>query len=132
MLHSVQGDTRNILQVEINTISSSFGALSSKIADMFQFFHRRNLLETCIDNGTGTGTDVVPPNGAVEGIIASLAAAHSAYISQLHGDSGSDCDSGVDSQVKVVVAMIVQTTERNFSDQRIIEYGTARAYFSRV
>ncbi len=32
MLHAVENDTRSMLQVELNTISSSFGGLSSKVS----------------------------------------------------------------------------------------------------
>lgn len=32
MLHSVENDPRTLMQVELNTIASSFGALSSKVS----------------------------------------------------------------------------------------------------
>jgi len=35
MLHDVVGDPRKFLQVELNTIASSFGALSTKVAEMY-------------------------------------------------------------------------------------------------
>jgi hypothetical protein len=34
MLHSVENDPRTFMQVELNTIASSFGALSSKVSEM--------------------------------------------------------------------------------------------------
>ena len=40
MLHEVDDDSRDILQVEINTIASSFGSLSTKISDMHRFFYQ--------------------------------------------------------------------------------------------
>ena len=33
MLHAVEGDPRQLMQVELNTIAASFGALSSKVSN---------------------------------------------------------------------------------------------------
>jgi glutathione synthase len=36
MLHEVENDPRTLMQVELNTIASSFGALSSKVKPSFK------------------------------------------------------------------------------------------------
>lgn len=50
MLHHVENDARDILQVEINTIASSFGSLSTKISEMHRFFYEKE--DSTISVGT--------------------------------------------------------------------------------
>lgn len=67
---STSGDSsRSVLQVELNTIASSFGCLSNKISDMHK------ALSTCPKNS-------LPENKSMERIASSLIAAHNEYIAQ--------------------------------------------------
>lgn len=94
MLHSVEGDDRDLLQVEINTIASSFGALSTNICTMHRSFYP---------------TDDVPANSAIAGICDGIFAAHCKFQAQT-------------SNLGNTVVMITQNNERNFADQRLLEY----------
>ena len=104
MLHARKGDPRTLLQVEINTIASSFGALSTRVAQMHQAF-----------GGLEQATHPVrvPPNPALDEIAAGIAAAHRAYLAQ----TGRGADDGT-----AAVVMVVQPGERNFADQRLLQF----------
>jgi glutathione synthase len=68
MLHVQDNDPRSFLQVEINTIASSFGSLSTKISEMHRSFEvNRN----------------IPENIALDELCDGLAAAHYEYIRQI-------------------------------------------------
>ncbi|GJN92840.1 hypothetical protein Rhopal_005878-T1 [Rhodotorula paludigena] len=104
LVHAPEGaDTKDyaIKQVEFNTISSSFGALSTRVGDL----HRYLLANGAYPTHPSLTRSALPPNGALEGLAAGLAAAHKAY--------------GVDS---AVVLMVTQDNERNAFDQRPLEY----------
>jgi len=105
MLHSRKGDTRSLLQVEINTIASSFGSLSTRIAQMHQAF---GALEQA------THPVRVPPNPALDDIAGGIAAAHRAYLTQTGRATADDST--------VAVVMVVQPGERNFADQRLLQF----------
>ena len=103
MLHDVAGDDRKFLQVELNTIASSFGALSTKIAEMF-----RSLLEA----------PNVPKNIALEEIVSGLYCAHMEYIRQM----------GI-AENSAAVMMMVQPNERNYADQVLLtSYHSSESY----
>ena len=80
MLHFKENDPRSLLQVELNTISSSFGSLSTKIAEMH---HEFNSMETTnvnyVDNESFSD---IPINTALDCIAEGLACAHKTYIAQ--------------------------------------------------
>lgn len=65
-----------IKQVEFNTISSSFGALASRVSELHRYllqsgqYPRHPLLDSL---------DKLPPNAALKALSAGLAAAHKAY-----------------------------------------------------
>lgn len=109
MLHDVPGDTRKILQVEINTISSGLGFLSTKIADM-----QRALA----DEST---RQRIPENQALSQLVMGLHAAHEEYLRQGRRRSSEDSKD-------VRVLFVVQSAERNFADQRALEHGLLRQY----
>lgn len=94
MLH--RGDTP--LQVELNTIASSFGCLSSKVARMHAELHSK-------DNPAGS----LPINHADEGIAKGLALALQEYQRQFPNSNA-------------VVVMVVQPGETNSCDQRDLEF----------
>ena len=83
------------LQVELNTIASSFGCLSSKLSKMHQELH---------------DDDSLPANHADEGIAKGLALAVQEYQRQFP------------STKNAVVVMVVQPGETNSCDQRDLEF----------
>lgn len=108
MFHEVPGDERNILQVEINTIASSFGALSNKLTDMHNIFNSSIFIR---DNYH------IPGNNTISGISNALVSAHKKYISVMNADASN-----------VIIIMVVQPNERNFSDQKLIQFECLKTY----
>jgi glutathione synthase len=100
MLHEVADDTRGILQVEINTIASSFGSLSTKISEMHSLFYPY---------------DDIPSNIALTAISEAIAYAHHFYIKSTQ-------------LLDSIVIMVIQPNERNFSDQRHIHFELLEEY----
>ena len=100
MLHAPEGGSAaaRLTQVELNAISSSFGAMSTQISGLHRSFLERGLYG-------GGDAAALPANETLQGICASLAAAWTKF-----GKPGA------------VVLMLVQSTERNISDQRWLEY----------
>ncbi|CEG46252.1 glutathione synthetase [Plasmopara halstedii] len=114
MLHEPQidsaGDSQRLLQVELNTISSSFACISSLVSDMHRFLISRFGAEIPgLEKYYGiTSSDfqrALPQNDAINELPNALAAAHKHY--------------GVDD---AVVTFVVQPNEANAIDQRWIEY----------
>ncbi|KIW38494.1 glutathione synthetase [Exophiala oligosperma] len=117
MLHTPEDGPQSLRQVEFNTISSSFGGLSCRVAEMHTHLATypspqhpvaypphplfSNSKETRIKT-----TGRPPVNAAVSTLTAGLAAAHQAY-----GPSKSS------PQLPTCVLFIVQDTERNVFDQ---------------
>lgn len=101
MQHSVAGDARTLLQVEINTIASSFASLSTRIYEMY-----RDLDPQSIGN--------LPANEALQNIAEALAIAHTEFLNQRKPLAGEE--------KTVIMLMVVQSCERNFADQRLLEF----------
>lgn len=122
MLHDVPGDPRTLLQVEINTIASSFGSLSTKIAEMYRAFDPEN--------------DNIPLNNALEGLCDGLASAHFEFLRQKKESiSASDtfgCDEQQKPQMKATIIMVVQPGERNIADQRLLHFELLKKYGASV
>lgn len=97
-----QEEGRQIKQVEFNTVSVSFGALSSKVTEMHKF-----LAETAKKGVHGE----VPVSDSLRLIAKGLATMHSAY----------GCP-------EAVVLFVVQPDETNVMDQRLVEYELFRQY----
>eukprot|EP01041_Mallomonas_annulata_P003989 gene3989-7945_t len=115
MLHDRPNDSRKLLQVELNTIAASFGALSTKISEMHAAFYSHSL----------STQESLPSNKALNEIAAGLAAAHGAYIKQTRVDlsDGHEHEHGQSVSVaNVCILFVVQAGERNFSDQKHIQY----------
>jgi len=91
------------LQVELNTIASSFGCLSTVVAQTHAF----------VTAGyAGTVPEAwlpLPPNAARSGLAAGIAAAHAEYARQFPGAAAR-------------VAFVVQPGERNQMDQRMLAH----------
>ncbi|CAG8588857.1 10085_t:CDS:2 [Ambispora leptoticha] len=103
LLHLPPGANEpKILQVEYNTIASSFSSLSSLATDM----HRYLLKATnYFDSSPIIKEESLPQNEALDRLAKGIAKAHELYGSQ-----------------NAIVIMIVQPKERNAFDQRWIEY----------
>eukprot|EP01035_Chromulina_nebulosa_P021123 gene21123-27373_t len=102
MQHSVAGDSRTLLQVEINTIASSFASLSTRIYEMY-----RDLDSQSVGN--------LPVNEALQNIAEVLAVAHNEFSNQRKSWA-------VEDKRTVIMLMVVQSCERNFADQRLLEF----------
>ncbi|CAK5284402.1 unnamed protein product [Mycena citricolor] len=93
-------------QVEFNTISSSFGALSERTAALHRYLHATT---SYYDLHPGMKTEDFPANTTTTGLVEGLAAAHAAY--------------GVERHVLASrILFVVQPGERNVFDQRFLEY----------
>ena len=101
MLHVKEGDPKGLLQVEINTIASSFGSLSTRIAEM----------HSELEAFAGSAHQV-HNHDALDEIASGLASGHRAYMRQ----AGRQVDTDLG------IAMIVQPGERNFADQRLLQF----------
>ncbi|KAI0331124.1 glutathione synthase [Cubamyces sp. BRFM 1775] len=114
LLHtpSKEGAPLELKQVEFNTISSSFGALSENVAKL----HRHLLATTEYFNSSPLlKLENLPPNDTIAGLAEGLAAAHKAY------DSPS-----------AWILFVVQDGERNVFDQRWLEYELLEKHSIRV
>jgi glutathione synthase len=107
MQHETAGDPRTLLQVEVNTIASSFGGLSTKISEMHKSFEP--------DKN-------IPINAAVEGIAKSIANAHYEYIRQMKD---------IITKVPQII-MVIQPNERNFADQRMLHFELIKKYNNKI
>ncbi|ETI36743.1 glutathione synthetase [Phytophthora nicotianae CJ01A1] len=114
MLHEPQadvaGDSQRLLQVELNTISSSFACISSLVSGMHSFLVSRlgaeiPALEKHYGIPSAEYANALPQNDAIIELPNSLASAHKLY--------------GVKD---AVVMFVVQPNEANAIDQRWLEY----------
>uniref|UniRef100_A0AAV1VD27 Glutathione synthetase n=1 Tax=Peronospora matthiolae TaxID=2874970 RepID=A0AAV1VD27_9STRA len=101
---------QQLLQVELNTIASSFGCISSLVSDMHRFLLNRfgpemMALEKHYGIATAEYRTALPQNDAITEIPNALAAAYEQY--------------GVKD---AVVMFVVQPNETNAIDQRWLEY----------
>ncbi|KAG1899476.1 glutathione synthase [Suillus fuscotomentosus] len=102
LLHAAE-DRLALKQVEFNTISSSFGPLSERVAAM----HRNILASTSYFSASPHLTaDNFPENSTTSGLVEGLSKAHEAYgVRDAH------------------ILFVVQPNERNVFDQQWLEYG---------
>ncbi|CAI5747067.1 unnamed protein product [Peronospora destructor] len=113
MLHEpqagVSSDSQRLLQVELNTISSSFGCISSLVSGMHSFLLNRFGDIPALEEHYGITFDQyskgLPQNDAILELPNALAAAHKHY--------------GVKN---AVIMFVVQPNEANAIDQRWLEY----------
>ncbi|KAG6580005.1 Glutathione synthetase [Phytophthora cinnamomi] len=114
MLHEPQtgvaGDSQRLLQVELNTISSSFACISSLVSGMHSYLiGRHGVGIPALEKNYGiAATELecgLPRNDAIKELPNALAAAHKHY--------------GVKD---AVVMFVVQPNEANAIDQRWLEY----------
>ncbi|KAF8315572.1 glutathione synthase [Clavulina sp. PMI_390] len=100
LVHQLISDTKpSLKQVEFNTISSSFGALSNEVAKMHQHLWGHFALQSYAPKA------LLPENPVLDQMSSAIASAHKAY-----GNAAS------------AVLFVVQPQERNVFDQRLLEY----------
>ncbi|PCH40544.1 glutathione synthase [Wolfiporia cocos MD-104 SS10] len=103
LLHAPSnGEPVSLKQVEFNTISSSFGALSERSADLHKYLYRST---GYYDTSPYLKEDNLPPNRTIAGLAEGLAEAHKAY-----------------NAPNTRILIVVQNGERNVFDQRWLEY----------
>jgi glutathione synthase len=104
------------LQVELNTIASSFGCLSTKVSQLHQFLYHDQL--------TLQNQYQLIDNPAAVSIVDGLAAAFHEYVQQRSRsleELGTSADDST-SSYQPVILMIVQPHEANACDQRALEF----------
>lgn len=113
MLHiggeSEHASTPSLKQVEFNTIASSFGGLSTKVAGL----HKHLLRSACYNPYAQSWIkeESLVSSSSTASLAAGLAAAHEAYGPAARGPRAQKC-----------ILFIIQPDERNVFDQRALEY----------
>lgn len=103
LLHAPgNGEPMSLRQVEFNTISSSFGALSERAADLHEYLYKSTQYYGASSN---LRAENFPPNRTTAGLAEGLAEGHKAY--------------GI---LNARILFVVQDNERNVFDQRWLEY----------
>jgi glutathione synthase len=131
---SKRDKTVGLLQVELNTIASSFGSLSSRITSMHKYTLKHNIPKVL-------GT--LPGNESLKSIAHALCFAHQEYMKVRMSNSkeelnamwnkmglnkpstASSSSSGSPQTHEVKIMFVVQPNERNVMDQRLLEYEIA-------
>ncbi|KAH9256239.1 glutathione synthetase [Batrachochytrium salamandrivorans] len=106
--------THRLLQIELNTIASSFGCLSARVTRLHQ--HLVGYKSYLIDEDQAEKQFTLPDNAADEQLPAAIAQAHRAY--ELQNPT----------VVGAVVLFVCQEGERNYVDQRHLEYELANKH----
>lgn len=116
-----------LLQIELNTIASSFGCLSARISKMHAYLCATapadiaTVLDTQAAGELAAGAEL-PANAALELLPDALGAAHAAYVAQASTIAGSgDGVKGLNPATSPVALFVVQPGERNVADQRMLE-----------
>ncbi|GAA6016177.1 hypothetical protein JCM11491_003758 [Sporobolomyces phaffii] len=97
-------------QVEFNTISSSFGALSTRVSQLHRFLIESK--EYPSSHPYLSDPSRLPENKALEGIAKGLVDAHFAY----------------ENHENAVVMMVIQDGERNAFDQRLLQWHVTQTH----
>ncbi|CDK24657.1 unnamed protein product [Kuraishia capsulata CBS 1993] len=106
MLDTANGEER-IKQVEFNTVSISFGGLSSKVGELHSFLNSKG--DYSSDKGNYYRDEDLPVSDSIKGLSEGLAQGVRYYESS-------------ESVKDTVVLFVVQHNERNVFDQRLLEY----------
>ncbi|KAI0783471.1 glutathione synthase [Abortiporus biennis] len=120
MIHTPSNEQPSLKQVEFNTISSSFGTLSERSAQM----HRYLLKSTgYYESSPYLKEENLPPNQTTAGLAEGIATAHKAYNTskQVYNMERSS-SSLIFFSNSARVLFVVQDNERNVFDQRWLEY----------
>lgn len=103
MLHNAKNDSRTFLQVEFNTIASSFGSLSTKISEMHKYF------------SSPSDASSIPTNTSLASICKALGYSHQQFCLSTNTENA-------------IIIMVVKEGERNFSDQKLLVYELAERH----
>ncbi|KAG8863427.1 hypothetical protein FRC20_010747 [Serendipita sp. 405] len=104
-------------QVEFNTISASFGALSQGVDGLHKFLLSSSGYFQCSDI---INKENLPSNDTLEQIVQGLVQAHKAYLSPDSPPHVALDPSTLNSNIRIL--FVVQPNERNVFDQRFLEY----------
>ncbi|CAD6884917.1 unnamed protein product [Tilletia laevis] len=116
-------------QVEFNTISASFGALSTRASELHRFSHTSTGAFFQAAPEQLSTLECLPPNRALQTLAGGLAAGHKAYIDaevapSAHQSSAKPSDPAI--------LFVVQPGERNAFDQRWLEFELGSVHSIRV
>lgn len=103
------------MQIELNTIAASFGALSTRLSRLHQYLVSRYPAATSIQ------LDQLPAQNALYGFADGIAAAHRAFCT-MHNPDGD----------RTVIVFVVQPGERNAFDQRWLQASIWERHRARV
>ncbi|KAK0549119.1 Glutathione synthetase [Tilletia horrida] len=118
------GSRRNLelKQVEFNTISASFGSLSSRVSELHRHTHTATTAFWGAADELRSAERTLPSNKALQTLAGGLAAAHRAY---------NEAQQGSATEAPAVL-FVVQPEERNAFDQRWLEYELSSTHQIRV
>ncbi len=118
MIHQKSKDEFVIKQIEFNTISVSFGGLSTLVADLHRYLYSSGVynnhsksIDTNNNNNIEYSLDSLPESKSAFEIAKGLASGHNAYLKSSLSSSNSNSESST------AILMIVQPNERNIFDQ---------------
>lgn len=94
-------------QVEFNTVSVSFGGLTSKVADLHRYLTATGAYGDHVD----FDLEAIPRSNSIKELADGLAEAHKAYVAQ-----------NKTKDTKTAVLAVVEEHEKNAIDQRHLEY----------
>ena len=122
--YMVDDRSSRLLQIELNTISSSFGCLSTQVHNTLGYIHSRyrDHLENNVEVQVSESLNKIPE---------ALKAAHECYVKnemEKSSSSSSSLSSSSSSIVTIppVILFVVQEGERNIMDQRLIEFSLSK------
>ncbi|ANB15487.1 glutathione synthase [Sugiyamaella lignohabitans] len=99
-----------IKQVEFNTVSVSFGGLSSKLSELHNYLVAADVYNLSIQGLPALDKNSIPISKSLVKLSSSLAEMHKAYITREGRDQGT------------AILFVVQPGERNALDQRLLEF----------
>lgn len=123
--YMVDAATRRLLQVELNTIASSFGCLASRATRL----HKHLLFSNPVTRSACGALDdrfaetnqldesILPTNQAASAIPNAMAVAHQEYEKRR-----------MSKELTLIVVFLVQEGERNYVDQRHLEYELVKSF----
>lgn len=106
MVNSIEGEKPQIKQIEFNTVSVSFGGLSSKVAELHKYLNGNHHYD---DSKLFYQDDLLPLSESVDELANGLADGNYYYNSKTNN-------------TQTVILVVVQENERNVFDQRLLEY----------
>ncbi|KAK0528162.1 Glutathione synthetase [Tilletia horrida] len=116
-------------QVEFNTISASFGSLSTRAGELHRFLHTSTGAFFGAAPGQLGDAARLPPNRALRTLAAGLAAGHRAYVDAEVTPRTQRSSAHV---APPAILFVVQPGERNAFDQRWLEYELGATHGVRV